>query len=67
MGLTSGTLWKNIKNIIETARKTPADLSRPRDISACLIYWFLFVSYYIFPSFRIYVGVSLSFASLYIP
>jgi hypothetical protein len=26
------------------ARKTPADLGRPRDISACLIYWKLYVS-----------------------
>jgi hypothetical protein len=30
--------------IIEMARKTPADLGRPRDISACLIYWKLYVS-----------------------
>ena len=35
---------------IEIARKTPADLGRPRDISACLIYWFLFLFLY-FPVF----------------
>ena len=36
--------------IIEMARKTPADLGHPRDISACLIYWFLFLFLY-FPVF----------------
>ena len=32
--------------IIEIARKTPADLGRPRGISACLIYWFLLFLYF---------------------
>ena len=42
--ITAGLLLPPI--IIEIARKTPADLGRPRDISACLIYWFLFLFLY---------------------
>ena len=53
--------------IIEIARKTPADLSRPRDKAPASFTGFFLFSYYIFRSFHICVCVPLSSASLYIP